>query len=318
MTVLPPTRKCRANSVYGRYFADPFVFHHQNAYYAIGTGPSHCAEGRVFPVLRSEDFVHWEPLGGALVPVEGKGNDYWAPEVAFRDGLFYMVYSVGHGDQGHHLRIAVSARPEGPYRDAGAPLLDPAKVPFSIDGHLFRDVDGRWYLFYARDFLDTARPGTALVVTPWDDPLQVSAEYAVVARAQHEWQRYQARRPMYGGVYDWHTLEGPCVLLRDGRYYCFYSGGNWQNATYGVDYVVADSVMGPYRDDNPGDAARVLRSVPDSLVGPGHNSAVVGPDGSTTYIAYHAWSDGDRRFCLDPLVWTSEGPRCAVMEPTQE
>jgi len=32
---------------------------------------------------------------------------------------------------------------------------------------------------------------------------------------------------MYGGVYDWHTVEGPALRVHQGRYYCFYSGGAW-------------------------------------------------------------------------------------------
>ncbi|MGV3617618.1 MAG: glycoside hydrolase family 43 protein [Fimbriimonas sp.] len=313
MTAPSPTAARRQNPVYGRYFADPFVFLHEGVYYAIGTGPMDARDGRVFPMLKSTDFMHWTPTGGALNPVEGLGNDYWAPEIAFRDGRFAMVYSVGAGDNGHQLRVAYSDRPEGPYQDQGTPLLDPESSAFSIDGHPFQDTDGRWYLFYARDFLDTDRPGTALVVTPWDDVTRIGTDFTVVGRARHEWQRYQARRPMYGGIYDWHTLEGPCVVRHEGRYYCLFSGGNWQNATYGVDYVVADKVMGPYRDDNPGDVPRILRSVPDRLVGPGHNSVVCGPDGQTLYIAYHAWKEGERRFCLDPLSWTLDGPRCSAI-----
>ena len=41
----------------------------------------------------------------------------------------------------------------------------PPECPFAIDPHPFQDADGRWYLFYATDFLDTeggARAGTAL------------------------------------------------------------------------------------------------------------------------------------------------------------
>ena len=63
--------------------------------------------------------------------------------------------------------------------------------------------------------------------------------------------------PMFGGIYDWHTLEGPCVRRHGGRYYCLYSGGCWQNDTYGVDYAVADHVLGPYTDSGNEDGPRV-------------------------------------------------------------
>jgi GH43 family beta-xylosidase len=217
-------------------------------------------------------------------------------------------------DKGHQLRVATSQRPEGPYRDTGTPVLDPSLAPFAIDAHPFQDDDGQWYLFYARDFLDTegdARPGTALVVEPLIDMIRITGDYRTVLRAHHDWQRYQADRPMYDGVYDWHTLEGPCVRKHEGRYYCLYSGGNWQNESYGLDFGVADHVLGPYTETSV-DHARVLRTVPGKVLGPGHNSVVVGPDGQTEYVAYHAWDLGmtARRMCFDKLTWTPDGPIC--------
>jgi GH43 family beta-xylosidase len=301
------------NPVYAGYLADPFVFRHDGDYYAIGTGPA--SDGLEFPMLRSSDFTHWEPIGFALERPQVDGDCFWAPEIAFHEGRFFLYYSVGKADKGHHLRAAISQNPYGPYRDSGRPLLDPESTPFAIDASPFRDVDGRWYLFYSRDFLECGndgRSGTALVVAPMTDMLHLSTKYAVVMRAQHDWQRFQANRIIYGGTYDWHTLEGPFTIRHAGRYYCFYSGGNWQNDTYGVDWVEANHPMGPYKDTNRGNGPRLLTSVPGHVIGPGHNSIVSGPTGDSSYIAYHAWDKGmtARRLYLDLLEWTEEGPFC--------
>ncbi len=301
------------NPVYPGTFADPFVLRHDGAYHAFGTGPGQV--GRVFPTLRSDDFAQWEANGAALVPPEGFENgDFWAPEVAYRDGTFYLYYSVGVGHASHQLRVATSDRPEGPYRDAGHPVLDPATASFAIDAHPFQDGEGRWHLYYARDLIDGDRPGTSLVVTPLDDPFRVSPEFHVVARANHDWQVYERARPMpqYGDtLFEWHTLEGPFAVRHDGRLYLLYSGGNFQNDSYGVDYLIADDVYGPYEDTNDGTAARVLSTVPGRVIGPGHNSVTKAPDGTDT-VVYHAWdlSMEGRRLCLDRLDWTAEGPRC--------
>jgi GH43 family beta-xylosidase len=114
---------------------------------------------------------------------------------------------------------------------------------------------------------------------------------------------------MYGGVYDWHTLEGPFVVKRFDRYWCLYSGGAWTTPGYGVSVAVADSPLGPFHDD----ATRgptLLRSRPGALEGPGHNSVVVAPNGED-YLVYHAWDPAHtgRRMCIDRLYWTPEGPR---------
>lgn len=306
------------NPLYDAYFADPFVWRHGGTYYAIGTGAGEASghvdastQPTVFPLLTSPDLVHWTPAGHALVrPDASLGDTFWAPEIAHADGRWYLYYSVGFGDKRHQLRVAVAASPLGPYVDA-AQLTDPREVPFAIDPHPFQDDDGRWYLFHARDFLEpvddagaSVRVGTALVVLPLETMTRLAAGGArTVARARHDWQRFAANRPMYGGVHDWHTLEGPCVVHEAGRYYCLYSGGNWQDVSYGVDYVVADAVMGPYREEGAQARPRVLRTVPGKMIGPGHCSVTLAPDGLARMIVYHAWDAHGtaRRMCMDPL-----------------
>jgi beta-xylosidase len=303
-----------ANPLYEGYFADPFVFSSGGEYFAVGTGPTGDPATEL-PMLRSKNLRSWESLGGALLRSRPPGSHHWAPEVAEHDGVFYMYYSVGVSDERHELRVASSALPEGPYRELADPLLDPLTASFAIDPSPFRDIDGRWYLFYARDFLDSedgARPGTALVVAPLVGMTAIPPTFTTVMRAHHDWQRFEPNRPIYGGVYDWHTLEGPTVIRHGGRYYCLYSGGNWQNESYGIDFVVADSLTGPWHDSNPGDRARVLRTIPGKIIGPGHNSVTRDLDGCPL-VAFHAWDAAKtaRRLHLDRLVWTLDGPRAA-------
>lgn len=311
------------NPVHDGYFADPFVWQHEGIYYAIGTGDTEAAgavedmnESLIFPLLQSVDFGNWQSAGHALIrPDPTLGTHYWAPEIAHFEGRFYLYYSVGFEDKNHQLRVAVSDRPLGPYTDQGVPLVDPATCPFAIDASPFQDDDGQWYLFYAQDFLDTdteVRAGTALVVDRLLTMTQLAGNPKPVLRARYDWQRFLVNRPMYGGVYDWHTLEGPCVRKHNDRYYCFYSGGRWETENYGVDYGVADQVMGPYSDTGNASGPRVLRSLPGHVLGPGHNSIAISPDGQAEYIVYHAWDTQmkSRRMCIDLLVWTPDGPRC--------
>lgn len=309
----------RRSPVYPGYFADPFVWQHDGVYYAIGTGEAEAnghVTGGVFPLLRSQDLAEWSFIGKALQrPAAELGTNFWAPEIAFAGGAFFLYYSVGHGDKRHQLRVALSDVPQGPYRDADKSLIDLRQCPFAIDPHPFRDDDGQWYLFYARDFLDvspTARAGTALMVARLRSMTELESDGQTVLRARSDWQRFEANRTMYGRVWDWHTLEGPCVRKRGGQYYCLYSGGRWENETYGVDYGIADCVMGPYSDAGNEPGPRVLRTAPGELLGPGHNSIVTGPDGRTDYIVYHAWDKEmtARRMYLQRLQWTPEGPRC--------
>jgi beta-xylosidase len=289
------------------YFADPFVLAVDGGYVAYGTGSA--PGGRAFEVLRSADLETWEPAGGALEPLEASwATDYWAPEVAHHDGTYFMYYSAGSGDKGHRLRVATADAPEGPFRDAGTVLTPDER--FAIDPSPFRDDDGAWYLYYAHDVLDGERPGTTLAVDRLTDMTTLAGEPRTLLRATHDWQRFKADREMYGGVYDWHTLEGPFVVKRQGRYHLLYSGGSWENDTYGVSWAVADHPLGPWHEPVTGPA--LLRTLPGELTGPGHCSVVTGPDGEDR-LAFHAWNAaGDRReFHLRRLRWSADGPALA-------
>ncbi|MCC6492914.1 MAG: glycoside hydrolase family 43 protein [Pirellulales bacterium] len=252
------------NPVWDGYLADPQVLKTGSEYYAYGTGKEH--EGRQFAVLHSKDFAHWEFIGNALETATApKMEAYWAPEVAEHNGKFYLYYAGNY-----QLRMAVSDHPAGPFRDTGQILFP--EEPFTIDAHPFRDPkSGKWYLFFAKDFLDQ-RVGTALAVAELaDDMIATIGPVRTVLRASADWQIYQRNRQMYGQTFDaWHTVEGPFVVFHGDRYYCFYSGGNWQTPGYGVGFATAQEVLGPYSDTADADGPSVLRSVPNALIGPGH------------------------------------------------
>lgn len=328
------------NPVYSEYFADPYVWKHDGKYYAVGTGPLGIVDHKIrdeelsssdvlgeemaIPVLSSENFIEWKFSGGALrVPPKFKGKPFWAPEVAYHDGHFYLYYSTALEGLRHMLRVAKSRFPEGPYEDIGRLIGDTKDCPFAIDGHAFQDDDGQWYLFYARDFLDReggANAGTALVVDRLVNMTKLAGEEKIVLRSKCKWQLFKAQREMYGQTWDWHTMEGPCVRKRNGLYYCFYSGGCYENDTYGVDYGVAENVMGPYSDEGNESGPRVLKTVPDRVLGPGHISIVQGPDDQTEYMVYHAWDleMKSRLMCIDKLEWTEQGPRCVGPSWTEQ
>ena len=308
-----------SNPVWDGYMADPFVLKHNGEYWAYGTGDSQNGVRR-FPILHSTDLARWEYVGGALEPLrDHRGTAYWAPEVIHQDGTFYMYYSAAGdaGDESHRLRVATAAHPAGPFRDTGQLLLP--DEGFSIDAHPFQDPrDGRWYLFFAKDFFD-GRVGTGLaavaladdMVTPLDGPRPI-------LRASSDWHIFQRNRTIYGRTWEaWHTVEGPFVLFHNNLFYCLYSGGSWQTMQYGVGFGVAEHPLGPYRDEWSTEGPAVLRGVPGRVLGPGHCSVVRGPDERTEFIVYHAWDVAGtaRRMCIDPLEWEPhpEGdfPRCA-------
>ncbi len=302
-----PSSWTYTNPVHPGDFPDPFVMRVGETYYGYAT-ELHTQPPRALRLMRSDDLVHWTPLQGPLERLrEPWARDYWAPEVAFHGGRFFMYYSAGIEDRHHQIRVATADRPDGPFRDTGR-ILTPDD-PFTIDAHPFRDDDGQWYLYYSRDFLEGERVGTAIVVDRLVDMLTLAGERQTILRASADWQLFRKQREMYGAVYDWYTLEGPFLRKRDGLYYLFYSGGAWETENYGVSYAVADAPLGPFLDARS-DAPALLRTIPGSVIGPGHASLVAGPDGDD-YLVYHAWDRAKtaRRMCIDRVEWTADGPR---------
>ncbi len=298
------------NPISGVELGDPFVLRHRGGFYLYGTndGPP-LPDGRVIPVFRSDDLLHWTPLGGALEPSE-PGVDHWAPEVLAWNGRFYMVVSFGDVDRrGHELWVAVADRPEGPFRLASR-LSDPSEK-FSIDGAWLLDDDGRLYLFRCLDFVDVDGPhGTGIIAQAMRDPLTPLGPPATVLRAHSPWHLFEADRtmPLYEGraFPAWTTIEGPAPVRRGGRYFCGYSGGNYQHA-YGTGEAVADAPLGPYSDPR-GRSGPIFGTTPGLVEGPGHFS-VVRPDMVHDWIVLHGRRPGAprREVWLCPAAWGPDG-----------
>jgi GH43 family beta-xylosidase len=292
------------------YFADPFVLKTDDGYVAYGTCPERSDEhdDREFLTLTSTDLLTWRSHGGALERADpALGADYWAPEVAHADGRWWMYYSIGHDIVGHHIRVAAADHPLGPFTDLGVDLTPDER--FAIDPHPFEDADGRRYLFFARDVLDADRPGTHLAVAPLEGMTQLGPIVEVL-KPYADWQIYQRSREMYGAIHDWHTLEGPSVVRRHGRYWLTFSGGAWTGEGYAVSWAVADSPLGPWRPA-PASAPALLKTSGD-LHGPGHNSLTVDPNGDDV-IVFHSWdaTQTRREMYARRIVFERDGPRVA-------
>lgn len=291
------------NPVHARDFPDPFVLKFAGEYFAYCTG--FWRDGRCFGVMRSRDLVRWEELAGALEPLPGEHPCYWAPEVSYRDGKFLMYYSVGN-EKLMHVRVAVATDPAGPFIDSGHRLTH---EEFAIDPHVFADRDGARYLFYATDFLDHTHVGTGTVVDRLTDDFTLEGRARPVTRARYDWQVYDPARKEKGGV-RWHTVEGPFVLERKGLYYEMFSGGNWQNVSYGVSYATSGRILRDDEWEQHADGEKilpVLRTVPGKIIGPGHNSVVRAPDNQQLFCVYHRWAEEGRVLAIDRMEFVGDG-----------
>ncbi len=300
------------NPVYDRAFPDPFVLKYSGEYWGYCTGIQ--PDDRCFGLLHSTDLVHWQELGGAMDPLPNDWPYYWAPEVVYGNGKFYLYYSVGD-EVNMQMRVAVASHPAGPFVDSGHRLT---QEKFAIDGHVLVDDDGKRYLFYATDFLEHSFIGTGTLRDLMLDPFTLARQPSPVTLPRYDWHVFDPNRVEKGGV-RWHTIEGSFVLKHKGLYYQMFSGGNWQNPSYGVSYATTDSLDNLEEWTQVADGKQVLpilRTVPEVVIGPGHNSVVRGPDNQQMFCVYHRWAvdSSARVMAIDPLDWAGE--RMLILGPS--
>lgn len=84
-------------------------------FYAYGTSDD--IGGHGFQAWRSKDLSHWECTGVAMKPEKWAINCYWAPEVIYDNGLYYLFYSAFnlHDSSRPWISVAVSETPDGPF-----------------------------------------------------------------------------------------------------------------------------------------------------------------------------------------------------------
>lgn len=153
-------------------YGDPAVLKTDEGYFLVATSND---APDAFPILRSDDLEHWEPVG--FVFPEGNAPawtaagrhvaDFWAPEMARVGDEYWLAYTAREKSNALAIGLAKAPSPTGPWSDIGRPLLtggimlsppasprDGPPPPMSggvIDSHFFIDKNGDPYLFWKQD-----------------------------------------------------------------------------------------------------------------------------------------------------------------------
>jgi beta-xylosidase len=269
-----PTATYR-NPVIADNLADPSVIRVKGLYYLYGTGQVDGDNG--YRVYTSSDLIRWQR--GPVVFQPGPPH-MWAPDV-WPDpttGRFWLYYTANRT-----IGVAVADGPRGPFRKL-RDLVDNA-----IDAHLFRDDDGRLYLYYVQ------LPGFRITVQAMSNPSQPKGPPKVVLQPKSDWETRNG-----------HVTEGPWMIKHADRYYLLYSGSGADTPDYAVGYATAQDPMGPFTRA----AHNPILHRSEGVYGPGHGCAIQDPNGQWWFV-YHqkasarkAW---DRFICIDPLHFDAEG-----------
>ncbi|MCX7846260.1 MAG: family 43 glycosylhydrolase [Dictyoglomaceae bacterium] len=285
--------------------ADPFILSYKGKYYLYATSEKGAGPQGGFEVWESNNLVDWIYRGWAYESDEkswGK-ESFWAPEVLYKDGKFYLFYSArGYIKDKKTLRIclAVSNSPLGPFKDLKAPLFDPGYA--TIDAHPFVDDDGKIYLYFSRDVSENPT-SDIYVVRLSEDLLNTIGEPQFLLSPTQLWEKNSK----------WN--EAPFVVKYNKKYYLFYSGNFFASPEYSVGYAISSSPLGPFikAEENP-----ILRRT-EHVSGPGHNSIIRTPDGKEYFMVYHTQMKREgthlRQLAIDRILFTPDG-KVKVLGPT--
>ncbi|MBQ8654847.1 MAG: family 43 glycosylhydrolase [Clostridia bacterium] len=274
------------NPIRRGFFPDPSIVRVGEDYYMVN---STFIFFPCIPISHSRDLVHWEVIGHAITNpewahVEGLegGRGYWAPDISYCNGRWYICATLRLNDTGAVRRrqmVVTAERPEGPYSE---PVFFEED---GIDPSIFHDDDGRHYMLLNRGARIFEIDETAT-------------------------KRLSETTLLYYGS-NKRAPEGPHILKKDGWYYLFLAEGG---TGMGHRETVARSrtLHGVYE---PCPYNPVIRQWDERALIQrcGHAKPVSTPDGRWyfVYLCGRAldgqWTMLGRETALDPFTWTPDG-----------
>ncbi|MCR5267053.1 MAG: glycoside hydrolase family 43 protein [Lachnospiraceae bacterium] len=187
----------------------------------------------------SEDDVPW--VSGQM----------WAPDAAYVDGKYYLIFPAKDHDGIFRIGVAVSGSPTGPF----VPQKDYIKGSYSIDPAVLTDDDGKIYCYYGGLWggqlemwqsgsfdRDAHRPeGDEDAIGP------MFAEFnremnAFITEPKHLQIMDENGKPLKASDEDRRYFEGPWMHKHHGKYYLSYSTGT----THYLCYAEGDKPDGPF------------------------------------------------------------------------
>ena len=270
-------------------FPDPTVIRVGDMYYAAGTSNNFAPN---YPMLQSSDLVNWESIGRVFNELpEWASNDFWAPELYYNNGTFYVYYTAKRKDNGIAcIGVATTKNIHEGFTDHGI-LIEWGDE--AIDAFVFKDDDGKLYITWKAYGLTHGRDIEILGSEMTPDGLSLVGEHFTLTDHELGWK----------GAGD----EGQCIVKRDGYYYMFYSiGGCCDNR---CDYRVMVSRSKNIKADWEQLPEPILQGG-ETWRCSGHGTLVTTPDNRDFYL-YHAYNAVDfeyigRQGLLDEIVWNKE------------
>ena len=279
------------NPIFEGWYADPEAIIYGDTYWIYPTRSEVYEKQIALDCFSSKDLVNWTKHTSIIDTSEVKWakRAMWAPAVIKKDNKYYLFFGANDVHEGEigGIGVAVSDKPEGPYKDLiGKPLInDIVNGAQPIDQFVYKDDDGTYYMYYGgwRHCNIVKLSDDFKTLVPFEDG------------------------EIYKEVTPEGYVEGPFMFKRDGKYYFMWSEGGWTGPDYCVAYAIADSPFGPFKR-----IEKILEQDPTVATGAGHHSVINIPGTNDYYIIYHRHPLGDnngnhRVTCIEKLTFDKDG-----------
>ncbi len=275
-----------SNPVIGGDLPDPSIIRVGDTYYATATTNDFAP---VYPVFESKDMVNWKQISAVFMePPTWTSKDFWAPELFYQNGTFYVYYTAKRRDTGVScVGVATTKDIYKGFTDHGI-LIEWGEE--AIDGFVFRDDDNKLYISWKAYGLTQGREIELLCSEMSDDGLSLMGEPFSLTDRSKNWEEEAG--------------EGQVLLRRNDYYYLLYSAGGC--CTNGCNYHVRVARSKNLRSGWEQLKEPILQSG-DVWRCTGHGTAVTTPDNRYFYL-YHSYYAPDfeyigREVLLDELFW---------------
>lgn len=197
---------------------DPFVLLHENKYYMYGTrGDTAWGYADGFDVYISEDLIHWsDPIEVFHKPIDfWADQNFWAPEVFYYRGDFYMFASFKSDDSKRGTQILKSNSPLGPFLIHSDKPVTPATWE-CLDGTLYISRTGTPYMIFCHEWTQIQDGEICMIELSQDLKTAVGKPTKLFAGSEPNWTNKDADHYVTDGPFVYRTTNNTLLMIWSG------------------------------------------------------------------------------------------------------